>query len=592
MKKRILSLLCSMAVLINIASCTGDNVIQETSVSQQTSVATSEKTEQQTTTIQQISETSATTEITTAETTENTTAETQQTSESTTEATTTEATAITSETTTTAEETTTTEKITATTAVETVVTTTSENTEEAESDFYAIYEAEDGKLKGALTISNDSKASGGRVVENFSSDSDYLSIEFEIPDDGMYDITFVSAGIGSYKENSAYIDGKQIGMFTCEDGVYTESTLPSISINKGSHEMRIVKSWGWTKLDCVIIESTQGIDDEIYNVSDKLVNGNADKRTKQLFSYLGKCYGKYILSGQVCDGGINGAEFTAIHDVTGKYPAMLGLDMMDYTPSRTALGAKSNAVERAVEFSNMGGIVTFCWHWNAPTETLKSGNDDDNGNPRWWGGFYTRNTDFDFTKALDGSDSVTKAAIDRDIAEIAKQLKRLEKENVPVIWRPLHEASGGWFWWGAQGADGFKKLWIYLYEQLTYKYECNNLIWVFNGQSGDWYPGDEYVDIIGEDIYPGNHVYSPQTARFTQATEYSKVNKIIALTENGCIFDIDMAVQVNAMWAWFNTWGGEFAVSGGKYSEKFTELPIIKKAYDSEYVLTLDELDW
>ncbi len=56
--------------------------------------------------------------------------------------------------------------------------------------------------------------------------------------------------------------------------------------------------------------------------------------------------------------------------------------------------------------------------------------------------------------------------------------------------------------------------------------------------------------------------------------------------------DIDMAGQINAMWAWFNTWGGEFAVSGGKYSEKFTELPIIKKAYDSKYVLTLDEPDW
>ena len=115
---------------------------------------------------------------------------------------------------------------------------------------------------------------------------------------------------------------------------------------------------------------------------------------------------------------------------------------------------------------------------------------------------------------------------------------------------------------------------------------------MFNGQNSEWYPGDKYVDIIGEDIYPGERVYSPQTARFTQATEYSSTNKIVALTENGCIFDIDQAVEINAMWAWFNTWCGDFVLSGCSYSEKFTEKEILKKAYLSEYVITLDELDW
>ncbi|MBQ7981420.1 MAG: beta-mannanase, partial [Oscillospiraceae bacterium] len=300
-------------------------------------------------------------------------------------------------------------------------------------------------------------------------------------------------------------------------------------------------------------------------------------------------YGKYVLSGQVCDDGYNGKEFTAIYNETGRRPAILGLDMMDYTPSRTALGAKSHAVDTAVEFSDKGGIVTFCWHWNAPTEYLKNGNDD-NGNPRWWGGFYTKNSTFDIEKVMNGEDPEGKAAIDRDIKEIAAQLKRLEEAGVPVLWRPLHEASGGWFWWGAKGADAYKKLWIYLYEELTYKYECNNLIWVFNGQNSGWYPGDEYVDIIGEDIYPGERVYAPQTAKFKEASAYSGSNKIVALTENGCIFDIEQAVQINAMWMWFCTWGGEFAVNGSSYSEKYTEKDILKKVYDSEYVITLDEL--
>ena len=454
------------------------------------------------------------------------------------------------------------------------------------------YEAEDAVLRGALTVSSNSAWSGGKAVENFANDSDQIVFSIDIPVSGAYDITFVSSGIGSYKENNAYIDGSHIGMFTSENEKLTSSVIPTVSLSKGNHELRITKSWGWIRLDCIRVEQSEGIDDEIYNVSDRLVNENADKRTKELFSYLCDCYGEYVLSGQVCDDGLYGREFTAIHDVTGKYPAILGLDMMDYAPSRTALGARSHAVDTAIEFGKKGGIVSFCWHWNAPTEYLKAGNDSDNGNPRWWGGFYTRNSTFDISAVMNGSDPEGKELIDRDIAEIAKQLKRLEKENIPVLWRPLHEASGGWFWWGAQGAEAFKKLWIYLYEQLTYEYQCNNLIWVFNGQNAEWYPGDEYVDIIGEDIYPGERVYSPQTARFVQATEYTDSNKIIALTENGCVFDIDQAVEANVKWAWFNTWCGDFVVNGNSYSEKFTEKHILQKVYDSEYVITLDELDW
>ena len=261
--------------------------------------------------------------------------------------------------------------------------------------------------------------------------------------------------------------------------------------------------------------------------------------------------------------------------------------MMDYTPSRTAFGTSSSAVEKAIEFANKGGIVTFCWHWNAPTEYLNSTANSPDG---WWGGFYTQSSKFDIAKVMNGQDAKGKKLLDRDIKEIAKQLKRLEKAGVPVIWRPLHEGSGGWFWWGAKGSDAYKKLWKYLYKELTNTYGCNNLIWVYNGQSADWYPGDEYVDIVGEDIYPGNHVYDPQVSRFRQAINYGSKTKITALTENGCIFDIDSAVSINALWSWFMTWGGEFTVNGSNYSEEYTEKSVIKKMYASKYSLTLGSL--
>ena len=467
-------------------------------------------------------------------------------------------------------------------------TTTKQPTSDKPQSYSQSYEAENGSFSSDMSVISNDSASGNKTVGKFENSSSYWKIEISVPQTAVYDIVIRSSGIGDNKENNLLIDGAAIGSFSSKNGSMQDYTVSSVNISKGTHTLKITKSWGWIELDRITVKSAETISDSTYNVTSSLVNAKATAETKKLYQFLKDSYGKYVIAGQQCDGGIYGTEFSAIKAVTGKYPALIGLDMMDYTPSRTALGARSTAVEKAIEFSNKGGIVTFCWHWNSPTEYLKDGNDPENNNPRWWGGFYTRNTNFDIAKVMNGQDEKGKKLLDADIKEIAAQLKRLE--GVPVLWRPLHEASGGWFWWGAKGADAYKKLWRYLYKQLTDLYKCNNLIWVYNGQSADWYPGDEYVDIVGEDIYPGKRVYNPQTSRFRQAVAYGSKNKITALTENGCIFDIDQAVGVNCMWSWFCTWGGEFTVNGSSYSEQYTEKSILKKAYQSEYVLTLDEL--
>lgn len=469
----------------------------------------------------------------------------------------------------------------------TTTTTTLKQTDDKPLNFSKTYEAENGKLSNDMSVISGGNASGGKSVGKFENDRSYCQIKINVPSDGIYDIVIRSMGIGGPKENDIYTDGKKVGTFTSENNKFSDYTVNAVSLTKGDHNIRIIKSWGWIELDKITVKTGAKISNSTYNVTSSLVNRNATANTKKLYSFLKDSYGKYVITGQQCDGGINGNEFKAIKNLTGDYPALLGLDMMDYTPSRTALGASSSAVEKAIEFANKGGIVTFCWHWNAPTEYLNSTANSSDG---WWGGFYTQSSKFDIAKVMNGQDAKGKNLLDRDIKEIAKQLKRLEKAGVPVIWRPLHEGSGGWFWWGAKGSDAYKKLWKYLYKELTNTYGCNNLIWVYNGQSADWYPGDEYVDIVGEDIYPGNHVYDPQVSRFRQAINYGSKTKITALTENGCIFDIDSAVSINALWSWFMTWGGEFTVNGSNYSEKYTEKSVIKKMYASKYSLTLGSL--
>ena len=469
----------------------------------------------------------------------------------------------------------------------TTTTTTLKQTDDKPLNFSKTYEAENGKLSNDMSVISGGNASGGKSVGKFESDRSYCQIKINVPSDGIYDIVIRSMGIGGPKENDIYTDGKKVGTFTSENNKFSDYTVSAVSLTKGDHNIHIIKSWGWIELDKITVKTGAKISNSTYNITSSLVNKNSTANTKKLYSFLKDSYGKYVITGQQCDGGINGNEFKAIKNLTGDYPALLGLDMMDYTPSRTALGASSSAVEKAIEFANKGGIVTFCWHWNAPTEYLNSTANSPDG---WWGGFYTQSSKFDIAKVMNGQDAKGKKLLDRDIKEIAKQLKRLEKAGVPVIWRPLHEGSGGWFWWGAKGSDAYKKLWKYLYKELTNTYGCNNLIWVYNGQSADWYPGDEYVDIVGEDIYPGNHVYDPQVSRFRQAINYGSKTKITALTENGCIFDIDCAVSINALWSWFMTWGGEFTVNGSNYSEKYTEKSVIKKMYASKYSLTLGSL--
>jgi mannan endo-1,4-beta-mannosidase len=66
----------------------------------------------------------------------------------------------------------------------------------------------------------------------------------------------------------------------------------------------------------------------------------------------------------------------------------------------------------------------------------------------------------------------------KDIDTIAVQLKKLQSKGIPVLFRPLHEAEGGWFWWGAQGPEPCKKLWRILYQRLTHHHRINNLIWM------------------------------------------------------------------------------------------------------------------
>lgn len=451
-----------------------------------------------------------------------------------------------------------------------------------------VYEAEAAKWTGNVkAVTNPSKEgySGNGYVEGFDEDGDTCTFTIAISEDGFYDLNFKSASKGGEKHNYVSVDGDQLGTVFVEEEAFTNSNIHRVYLTAGEHKVSLLKYWGWISLDYLEILTAEPIDPSIYQVKAELANPNASKEVKRLYSYLCDIYGKEFLSGQFCDTGQYGKEFQVIKKATGKTPAVLGLDFIEYTPSRVENGSKGYATNYAVDFWNEGGIVTFCWHWNAPSKYLTG---------EWYRGFYADATNIDLAQIMNGEDSEGYELLMKDIDAIAKELQVLEEAGVPILWRPLHEASGGWFWWGASGAEAYKKLYTLLYDRLTNEYGLDNLIWVWNGQHGDWYPGDEYVDIIGEDIYPGERVYTSQASSyFNAAKNYSKETKLVYLTENGCLFDPDLARRDGAMWGMWCTWQGEFVAKDTSIfslSEQYTEESMLIKVYKDEDVITREDL--
>ena len=96
--------------------------------------------------------------------------------------------------------------------------------------------------------------------------------------------------------------------------------------------------------------------------------------------------------------------------------------------------------------------------------------------------------------------------------------------------------------------------------------------------------------MIGEDIYPGNRVYSSQSIKYNEASAYTQKELPVVLSENGCLPDPDLMIRDNARWTWFCVWSGEFVVDGSELSEVYNEAEMWDKVYNHSTVITLDEL--
>lgn len=289
-----------------------------------------------------------------------------------------------------------------------------------------------------------------------------------------------------------------------------------------------------------------------------LANANATAQAKKVYDFLAEQTGKKILSGAMANVSNNNDFADWVYAVTGKYPALTGYDFIHIDES----WANYAITPARTQWEN-NGLVSYMWHWRAPNTQA----DYDAKNTSKYGFYISGDgaTDFDIREALKEGTWQHDFVLE-SIDKIAVVLKQLQEAGIPVLWRPLHEAAGNygdngaWFWWGRYGLDATKDLWKLMYDRLVNHHGLNNLIWVWTmqykvGAEADMaaaYPGDEYVDIVGVDLYPDNN--ASQVLAYKAALDLTSAHKIVTLSECGRIPNPEACAADGAAWAWFMVW--------------------------------------
>jgi len=421
-------------------------------------------------------------------------------------------------------------------------------------------EAENAKYSNCKVV-YDSRYSGGRALEltenNASISFTYTSESNEkhnifVGYDGLYGNKMVNLSVNG---NVASFSVKGLG----------ETEVGSYIMKKGSNSIVITPNWTWFRIDYIIIKSD--VDNIEFNISKEPVDKQATESCKTLYTFLYDNFGKRTISGMMTGDmtNVNKTNVTqhpdvkAVKQISGKTPALIGFDFMNTT------GLKENdswykeysqtVMTLAKDTYKRGGIPAFTWHWRDPSRQTEA--------------FYTSDCTMKISDAMNSDGSWDTSSqlyqyIIKDIDAIANCLLQLQREDMACIFRPLHEASGGWFWWGREGAEQFIKLYRLIFDEMVNVKGVHNVIWVWNAGDNDseWNPGENYFDVVSADIYNADYDYSSNYVSFDKLKGLTGGKKIIALSENGPIPDINKQAEEDAMWSWwmpwYQTWNGKF----------------------------------
>ena len=270
-----------------------------------------------------------------------------------------------------------------------------------------------------------------------------------------------------------------------------------------------------------------------------LADKNATAETKALYANLWKIaedgfmfghhddlwYGRYWY---------NEPGMSDTKSVCGDYPAVFSVDFGAIMDNRYQ--SEENAIRRRViiEAYDRGEVITACCHLNNP---LTGGDSWDN----------SRN---DVVKSILTEGNATRVKylqwLDR-CAEFANNLRGSDGKLIPVIFRPYHEHTQTWSWWGSKCTteDEFIRFWKFTVEYLRDTKGVRNFIYAVSPQMDEDYgsgvrdrlvyrwPGDDYVDFLGMDCYHYNWKSAFKSNIIAMSALSKEKKKPCGVTETG-----------------------------------------------------------
>lgn len=236
-----------------------------------------------------------------------------------------------------------------------------------------------------------------------------------------------------------------------------------------------------------------------------------------------------------------------VREVTGAYPAVLGFDVghIERGADRNLDGVRFDHMKTWIrEARAMGAVVTVSWH----ADDLVGG-----------GSSWTQAETIRHLLPGGSHEPALIGALDR-LADFLADLTDEEGRPIPIVFRPWHEHTGDWFWWGKgfNSEDDFIALWRYTIDHLRDERGLHHLLYAISPDrsridlddlAGGYlygYPGDDYVDVLGIDDYwdlghemndaPLEEQHAALVATLeTVATLAADRGKLAALTEAGTV---------------------------------------------------------
>lgn len=297
-----------------------------------------------------------------------------------------------------------------------------------------------------------------------------------------------------------------------------------------------------------------------------------------------------------------------VKSVCGDYPAIVGFDLGERELCRAANIDKvpwEFMRRAAVAHAGRGGIVTFSWHAR---------------NPLTGGDAWDCSSDRVVASILPGGSEHYKfMGWLKEVADFLDSLRFDDGSLIPIIFRPYHENTGSWFWWGKDlcTEDEYKALWLMTYEYLVEERDLEGMTWAYSPSNANLvsdamarYPGDEIIDLIGVDQYDGDKMteVNPAFTRDLRASlEYLAVqakehDMLLAVTETGqggmtvpdwwteCVLKATEGLPVSYVLTWRNAWDR----NDGHWFGPFPGAPCeddFRDFYDSDRTVFLKQLN-